>query len=169
MQDCSFSIANVLEIPQFYTKPSMYATFIKHFHRGKVLVLRPDYSRRITSLHSCIARSSSTMILIGWDRQVLFFHNVSLNTLKPTPNGRHFPDDIFKCIFLKENVWISIKYSLRFVPKGLIDDMPTLVQIMTWRRPGDKPLSAPMMVSLPKHKCVTRLQWFKTPLNISMA
>ena len=30
-------------------------------------------------------------------------------------NGRHFPDDIFKCISLNENVWISIKISLKFV------------------------------------------------------
>ena len=34
-----------------------------------------------------------------------------------------------------------------------------MVQIMTWRRPGDKPLSKPMMVSLPTYICVTRLQW----------
>ena len=26
------------------------------------------------------------------------------NTLRPRHNGRHFPDDIFKCIFLNENV-----------------------------------------------------------------
>ena len=30
---------------------------------------------------------------------------------------------------------------------------------MAWRRPGDKPLSEPMMVSLPTHICVTRPQW----------
>ena len=28
---------------------------------------------------------------------------------------------------------------------GPINDIPTLVQIMAWRRPGDKPLSEPMM------------------------
>ena len=27
-----------------------------------------------------------------------------LNTLRPRQNGHHFPDDIFKCIFLNENV-----------------------------------------------------------------
>ena len=32
----------------------------------------------------------------------------SLNTLRPRNNGRHFADDIFKCIFLNENVWIPI-------------------------------------------------------------
>ena len=36
---------------------------------------------------------------------------------------------------------------------------PTLFQIMAWRRPGDKPLSEPMMVRLPTHICVTRPQW----------
>ena len=74
-------------------------------------------------------------------------------------NGRHFADDIFKCIFLNENVWIPIKVSLKFVPKGPINNIPALVQIMAWRRPGDKPLSEPMVVSLPTHICVARPQW----------
>ena len=30
---------------------------------------------------------------------------------------------------------------------------------MAWRRAGDKPLSEPMMFSLPTHICVTRPQW----------
>ena len=38
--------------------------------------------------------------------------------------------------------------SLKFVPKGPINNIPALVQIKAWRRPGDKPLSDPMMVSL---------------------
>ena len=54
----------------------------------------------------------------------------------PKQNGRHFPDDIFKCIFLNENAWISIKNSLKFVPNGLIHNSPALVEIMAWRRPG---------------------------------
>ena len=50
-------------------------------------------------------------------------------------NGRHFADDVFKHIFLNENIWISLEY----VPCGPIDNMSALVQIMAWRRPGDKP------------------------------
>ena len=42
------------------------------------------------------------------------------NTLRPRQNGRHFADDLFKCIFLNENVWIPIEISLKFVPKGSI-------------------------------------------------
>ena len=38
--------------------------------------------------------------------------------------------------------------SLNFVAKVRINNIPSLVQIMDWRRPGDKPLSEPMMVSL---------------------
>ena len=83
-----------------------------------------------------------------------------INTSRPRQNGRHFADDIFKCIFLNhENVWIPIKISMKFVPKGPINNIPALVLIMAWRRPGDKPLSEPMIVSLPTHKCVTRPQW----------
>ena len=63
--------------------------------------------------------------------------------------------------FLNENVWIPIKISLKFVPKGRINNIPALVQIMAWRRPGDKPLSEPMLVSLSTHICVTRPQWVK--------
>ena len=62
-----------------------------------------------------------------------------------------FADDIFKCIFVKENVWFSIKISLKFVPKGPIDDIPVFVQITTWHKPGNKPLSEPVMVRLSTH------------------
>ena len=37
------------------------------------------------------------------------------NTLRQRQNGRHFADEIFKCIFLNENVWISLKISLKFL------------------------------------------------------
>ena len=84
-----------------------------------------------------------------------------INTLRPRQNGRHFADNIFKCIFLNENVWIPIKISLKFVPKGPVNNIPALVQIMAWRRPGDKSLSEPMMVGLTTHICVTRPQWVK--------
>ena len=73
-----------------------------------------------------------------------------INTLRPRQNGRHFPDHIFQC-----------KISLKFVPKGPINNIPTLVQIMAWHRPGNKPLSEPMMVILLTHICATLPQWVK--------
>ena len=83
----------------------------------------------------------------------------NINTLGPRQNVRRFADDTLKRIFLNENVWMSIKMSLKFVPKVPINNIPALVQIMAWRRPGDKPLSDPMLVSLPTHICVNRPQW----------
>ena len=80
---------------------------------------------------------------------------------RPRINRRPFADDIFKCIFLNENEWILPRISLKFVARVRINNIPALVHIMAWRRKGDKPLSEPMMVSLPTHICVARPQWFK--------
>ena len=76
-----------------------------------------------------------------------------------------FSDSIFKCIFLNENVWIPIKISLKFVLKGPVNNIPALVQIMAWRRPGDGPLYEPLMVSSLTHICVTQPQWVKPSIQ----
>ena len=89
-----------------------------------------------------------------------------VNTLRLRQNGLHFPDDVFNCVFLNENVWISNKISLKFVPKGQINHFPALVQIMAWRRTGYKPLSEPMMVILLTHVCVTLPQWVNSTRKI---
>ena len=86
--------------------------------------------------------------------------------MRPRQNGCLFPDDIFKCIFLNESIWISIEISLKLVPKGPINNIPALVQIMAWRRSGNKPFSEPMLVCLLTHICITRPQWVK--LNASL-
>ena len=74
-----------------------------------------------------------------------------VDTLSPGQNCHHFADDIFKCTFLNENIWISINILVKFVPKGRNNNILALVQIIAWRRP----LSEPMMVRLPTHTCVT--------------
>ena len=60
-----------------------------------------------------------------------------INSSPPGQNDRHFTDDILRCIFVNEKFYILIKISLKFVPKGLIDNKPVLVQINAWRRIGD--------------------------------
>ena len=77
---------------------------------------------------------------ISWDQHI-----------EAKKNGCHFTDNTFKCIFLNENVGDSIKISLKFVRKSPVDNIPALGQIMAWCRPGNKPLSEPMMVTLPMH------------------
>ena len=69
-----------------------------------------------------------------------------------------YADDIFRRIFFNKDVCISLKISLKFVPMVRINNIPALVQIMAWCRPVHKPLSESIMVSLPKHICVTRPQ-----------
>ena len=69
-----------------------------------------------------------------------------LNTLKLRKNRRHFADDIFKCIFFSENVWIPIQISLKFVPKDPINNIystgsdnalaPTRRQAIIWTNDG---------------------------------
>ena len=54
-------------------------------------------------------------------------------------------DDNFKRIFVNENYRIPISFSLKFVPRSPIDNKPALVQVMAWRRRGDKPLPEPML------------------------
>ena len=54
-------------------------------------------------------------------------------------------DDIFKCIFLNQNYRILIQISLKCVPRSQIDNKPAMVQVMAWRRTGDKPLPEPML------------------------
>ena len=43
----------------------------------------------------------------------------------------------FKCTFVNENVRISIEISLKFVPKGPVNNIPALVPIMAWCRPSN--------------------------------
>ena len=49
-----------------------------------------------------------------------------VNTFRLRQNGRRFADDTFKCIFLNENVRISIEISLKFIPKGPINNIQAL-------------------------------------------
>ena len=94
-------------------------------------------------------------MLSTYERDDVWNISVGISTrviqFRPRQDGYHFPDDILKCIYLNENVLISSEISLKFVPKGPINNIPALVQIMVWRRP----------VSLLTHICVIRPQWVK--------
>ena len=84
----------------------LHVLWYDHFKRN------PHYKNRM-----CAAWS-----ILWWN--ILYF---MFNTLRPRQNGRHFADAILKSILLNENVWIPIEISLKFVPKGPIDNIPALV------------------------------------------
>ena len=159
-----------MAIDVIFVAPYIYCTILILLHPIIHLIQRTDH---------CFEREQSTtftnsyqwtwlcVIISQW---FLFQSDLSnrgsgycvVNTLRPRQNGRHLPDDIFKCISLNENVWISTEISLKFARKGSINNIPALLRIMAWRRPGDKPLSEQMMTSLLTHICVTRTQSVNT-------
>ena len=49
-----------------------------------------------------------------------------ITTLRLRQDGRHFADNIFKRIFLNENIWISIAISLKFVSKRTTDNKASI-------------------------------------------
>ena len=73
-----------------------------------------------------------------------FIHTHPINPLRLNQIDHEFAD-IFKWIFLNENLCILMQISLRFFLKGPINNTPALVQTMAWHWTGGKPLSAPVM------------------------
>ena len=126
---------------------SMYCPEMRHWKWYQKIPLFNIWSLLI----SMMRQSTGSFFL-------LVIHRHVINTLRPRQNGRVLADDIFKCIFLNENVSGLAEIPLKYVPECRIDDKQALVQIMAWRRSGDKPLSKPMMVILLTHICVIRPQ-----------
>ena len=81
--------------------------------------------------------------LVSGDATLSGVTTSNINTFRREQNGRHFADDLFKLFFLYGTYCIPIKISLKFVLDGPINNEPILVQIMAWRRTGDKQLSEP--------------------------
>ena len=137
----------------FWNKDSDKNVLLKVANQSTLITHGTPVSQNI-HLVICIATLCRTVVEI-WSSED--YNGQWINTMRPRQNGHHFTNDIFKCIFLNESVWISIKISLMFVPKVRINKIPAkkkipaLVQIMAWCQPGDKPLSEPMMIRLPMH------------------
>ena len=159
------------DTPYLALSGELWSVFYEYFNRnwpcykGFLLYHWCAYSASIPRCMCVEHRYSGLMLLTTYLWQTpLIMWLTSFNTLRPRRNRRHFADDILKCIFFNENVLISINISLKFIPKGPVNNIPALVQIMAWRRPGDKPLSEPMMIISLTHICVTWPQWVKPQL-----
>ena len=99
------------------------------------LLINPSWNREIPTINWYF------LVYFLWGPLLLTWFNSS----PPGQNGPHFRDDILKGISMNEKICILIRISLKFVPKGPINNIPALVQMMAWRRSGDKPLSEPML------------------------
>ena len=105
---------------------------IQFDHKNNGTVNKPILYTRSWSVHTRMA----------WPTYVMSW---AVNSSPPEENGRNFADDIFKYIFLNENVCILIRMSMNFVPNGLICNKSALVEVMACRMFGDKPL--PQLIS----------------------
>ena len=121
---------------------SYHQFYITLLERRRVMVSRAWLS----TWADYIANAALTHILTHWGRGEL--------------------DAISQTTFLSAFCWMKmfefrIKFHWSLFPgfQLTINNIPTLVQVMAWCRPGDKPLSEPMMVSSLTHICVTRPQW----------
>ena len=61
---------------------------------------------------------------------------------------------------MDEKFCILNRILLKFIPKGSIDNMSALVQVMVWCLTGDKPLPKVILISL-TYVCGTRERWVK--------
>ena len=156
----TFYVSDCLLVLEILLKRACFATLLpyKICQVFMKIVLSSVWKMKMTI--SCLV--GSRYVTLNWACWIQW----QFNTLRPRQNGRHFADDVFKCIFLNENVWILLKISLKFIPKSPINNIPSFIQIMAWRRPGDKSLSEPIMVSLLTHICVARPQWVKIAFAI---
>ena len=114
----------------------------------------PPFNQRISRFKTRVLLSCIILCYpCGFSSFVLLchheYHHIEAETKWPLFRRRHF----------EWKSWISLKISLKIVPMVRISNIPALVRIMAWCRPGDKPLSESMMISLPTHICVTRPQW----------
>ena len=115
------------------------------------------YTGKKTSLYWDRCQHPLPLVVVFWNLALCWF-------IVLTHCGRDKMDATSHTTFSSAFSWMKMhEFRLNlhwsFSRKGLINNIPALVQIMAWCRPGDKPLSEAMMVNLPTHICVSRPQW----------
>ena len=90
------------------------------------------------------SRPNNIFLISSWG----YKWNRGINSSPPGQNGRHFGRRQFQTHFLEWNDRIPIKISLKCVPRSSTGNKPALIQVMDWRRTGNKPLPAPMLTQL---------------------
>ena len=134
---CSFPVYTLRNynamIPQNDGATSFWPNYDVHVSTGSVLMLTILF---IAWVSFAVASTCSYLwlmngeyfqfILSTWlcDISSCNFHLHWFNALSPRRNGQHFANDIFRRILFNENVWISIKISLKFVPVVPINNIP---------------------------------------------
>ena len=106
--------------------------FIQHRNFEELLELRADtrFLNAATFITTDMQLTHLSYVYISsgiaWAVQACMHAELTSYHIEAEKNGRQFPDDIFKCIFFNENVSILFKISLKFVPRGPINNIPSL-------------------------------------------
>ena len=128
---------------------------------------QPYRSNRLISMSMAdiLHITNTTYIMVMWHWHNTWF---ALTHWSPDEINNISQTTFWNVFFSMKMFEFRLKFNWIFFPKGPINNIPALVQIMAWRCPGDKPLSETMMVSLPTHICVTRPQWVNTKKSCSI-
>ena len=124
----------------------------------------------VTVLIWCLCKISFTSQ--SWLIFVRAFRWARYSLVRVSYRGRDKIAAISQTTFSNAFSWMKIcefhfRFHWKFFPNLQINNIPALVQIMAWRRPGDEPLSEPMMLSLVTYICVTRPQWVNIVMQYS--
>ena len=105
--------------------------FVRGIHRGPVdSPHKGPVTRKMFPFEDVIMRAGRRNVPWCDDMEILSASVellIILNLSPPGQNGGYFADDIFRCIFVHEIICILIKMSLKFVPKGAINNDLALV------------------------------------------
>ena len=136
---------------------TLYRKYNNSHHKGKAasqmscLYSWNHCTQKTMSSHWNINQIPVLVMLKAWCGG----HHVYNNSTSPRQNGRHFTDDIFKHIFVNENVWILLKISLKFISKVPINNISALIQIMACRWLAPSHYLNRLCFILLMHICVT--------------
>ena len=102
-----------------------------------------------TKKFACALFQSGTLRVVPWLKPSMPLISIIIPL---THWGRDKMDAISQMIFSYAFSWMKmyelrLKFHWRLFPRVKINNIPAFVQIMAWRRPGEKPLSEPIMVT----------------------
>ena len=125
--------------------PSQICFALHRVRTCKAIIVSGFQKLNCTVLFPCKNNILSTCPYLCLDASDIILAVMVVNSSPLDKMAAILADDIFKWSFFNENVRIPIHISLNFIPRRPIYYTPVLVQVMAWRRTGDKPLSEPMM------------------------
>ena len=136
-QGCFAGTGAIVRLPQCqWSKPDGYGkisqciTTAKHSKANTVCIYLEIYCKCISQWRDYIWGLVMAIKISSPNTEALL--HVSHNSSPPGQIGRHFADDIIRCIFMYEKICILIKVSLRLVPNDPIGLAPIKRQTIIW-------------------------------------